>query len=72
MPYFGSISWRDLIRALQAAGFEGPFAGKRHPYMYRGKSRLILPNPHRGNISVGLLQQVLKQAGISREDWEKL
>ncbi len=72
MPYFGTISWRDLIKALQMAGFEGPYAGKRHPYMIRGSTKLIVPNPHKGVIGVDLLHRLLRQAEISREDWEKL
>jgi predicted RNA binding protein YcfA (HicA-like mRNA interferase family) len=28
-----------------------------------------LPNPHKQDIGVGLLKEVLKQAEISREEW---
>lgn len=31
-----------------------------------------IPNPHQGDISRGLLTRILRQAGISREEWEKL
>ena len=37
--------------------------------MRRGDLTLILPNPHEGEISVGFLQRLLRQAGISREEW---
>ncbi len=37
--------------------------------MVRGSVRLILPNPHRGGISVDLLKRILKQAGIEEEEW---
>ena len=40
--------------------------------MLRGGQRLFIPNPHRGQINRVLLQEVLRQAGISREDWEAL
>jgi hypothetical protein len=30
---------------------------------------LTLPNPHRGEISPDLLIRILRQAGISREEW---
>ena len=33
MPVFGPISRRELIRALQKAGFEGPFSGGKHQFM---------------------------------------
>jgi len=37
--------------------------------MLRGECRLILPNPHRGDISVDLLRRILRRAGVSREEW---
>jgi hypothetical protein len=33
---------------------------------------LTIPNPHQGDIRVSLLTRLLKQAGISREEWEQL
>jgi predicted RNA binding protein YcfA (HicA-like mRNA interferase family) len=33
---------------------------------------VTIPNPHRGDISRGLLARILQQAGISREEWEQL
>lgn len=72
MPSFGPISRRELIRALQPAGFEGPMAGGKHQFMIRGSVRLRLPNPHEGDISRDLLSRILRQAGISRQEWEQL
>ena len=40
--------------------------------MVRGDVRLSIPNPHNSDISVGLLNRLLNQAGISREEWEEL
>jgi hypothetical protein len=34
--------------------------------------QLIIPNPHRGIISKPFLAQLLRQAEISREEWERL
>lgn len=64
------ISRRDLILKLRNLGFVGPFSGKRHDYMERGAFKLRIPNPHKGDIGIPLLAQVLMEAGISREDWE--
>ncbi|MFN8386104.1 MAG: type II toxin-antitoxin system HicA family toxin [Anaerolineales bacterium] len=72
MPAFGSIKRKDFIRALKEAGFEGPYSGGKHEFMVKGNLRLTLPNPHQGEISRDLLSRILKQAGISREEWEKL
>jgi predicted RNA binding protein YcfA (HicA-like mRNA interferase family) len=39
--------------------------------MIKKSIRLVIPNPHKGDISKDLLSRILKQANISREDWEK-
>ncbi len=72
MPPFGPIKRNELVRCLKRAGFDGPFEGGKHQYMTRGEVRLVLPNPHRGEIGRDLLSRILKQAGISREEWENL
>ena len=74
MPAFGPVSRRELIAALRALGFAGPFTGTgAHPeYMIRHGRRVRLPNPHRGDIGPNLLRDLLKQAGVSREEWERL
>jgi len=72
MPPFGSISRRDLIVALRAAGFEGPYSGGKHQFMVRDRLRVRIPNPHQGDISQNLLSRILQQAGISRDEWENL
>lgn len=39
--------------------------------MARGDDSVIIPNSHRGEvISVDLLAKILRQAGISREEWQ--
>ncbi len=43
--------------------------GGRHPQMRRGNVTLIIPNPHEGDIGVGLLTRLLRQAGVSRDEW---
>ncbi|KUL00704.1 MAG: YcfA family protein, partial [Methanoculleus marisnigri] len=44
----------------------------RHPFMVKGDLVLTIPNPHRPEISVDLLVRILRQAGISREEWNRL
>ncbi|MBI4313035.1 MAG: type II toxin-antitoxin system HicA family toxin [Chloroflexi bacterium] len=73
MPRFGPVARQDLIAALRAAGFSGPFPGTRHEFMTRGATRLIVPNPHHGEvIGAPLLRRILREAGIRRQEWEKL
>jgi len=70
MPLLTPVSRRELIERLKRLGFEGPYIGGRHEFMLKGDRRLILPNPHRGDISVDLLVRLLRQAGITRKEWE--
>ncbi|MBP7070512.1 MAG: type II toxin-antitoxin system HicA family toxin [Methanothrix sp.] len=63
------VSRRELIKRLSRLGFVGPYPGADHEYMSRGILEVRIPNPHGGDISVDLLQRILKRAGISREEW---
>lgn len=72
MPPFRPISRRDLIAALRAAGFTGPYSGGKHQFMVRDGLRVRIPNPHQGDISQNLLGRILKQAEISQDEWEQL
>ncbi|MGH2575540.1 MAG: hypothetical protein ACRDFC_07565 [Ignavibacteria bacterium] len=40
--------------------------------MIKDKIRLVLPNPHKNEVGIGLLTRILKQANIPRVEWEKL
>ena len=72
MAKLRAISRRKLVEHLRTLGFEGPFFRGKHPYMIRGKVRLTIPNPHEKNIGVDLLARLLRQAGISRDEWTAL
>jgi len=37
--------------------------------MRRGDVTVIIPNPHEGEIGVGFLKRLLRQAGVAREEW---
>ena len=70
MPAWGAVKRRELIAGLKALGFQGPFSGGKHEFMVRGELVLTIPNPHRGDIGVGLLALMLRQAGVTRKQWE--
>jgi len=66
------VSHRELVARLRQLGFQGPYAGGKHLMMVRGQVRLTLPNVHAQEIGIDLLIRVLKQAGVSREEWERV
>jgi len=40
--------------------------------MVRGTLKVHIPNPHNDDISPSLLAKVLRQAKVSRDEWESL
>ena len=70
MPPWGPVTRRKLIASLRRLGFTGPNSGGRHQFMVHGDAVLTTPNPHSGDIGVGLLAVILRQAGITRKVWE--
>jgi predicted RNA binding protein YcfA (HicA-like mRNA interferase family) len=64
------VTRRALIARMRQLGFDGPHTGGKHEFMVKGQLRLTLPNPHQGEIGKDLLIRILRQAGISREEWE--
>ncbi|MBI4283101.1 MAG: type II toxin-antitoxin system HicA family toxin [Chloroflexi bacterium] len=63
------VSWVQLVRRLRTQGFEGPYQGGKHPFMIKGNMVLTIPNRHRGDIRIALLSRILRQAGVSKEEW---
>lgn len=70
MPPWAPTKRRDLIAGLQRLGFTGPISGGKHQFMARGDVVLTIPNPHRKDIAIGLLSVILRQAGVSRKEWQ--
>ncbi len=67
------ISHRELVHKLRALGFAGPFSGGRHPYMERRGRRIVVPNPHHGkDIGSRLLAEIIREIGISAEEFEEM
>jgi predicted RNA binding protein YcfA (HicA-like mRNA interferase family) len=66
------IARRDLIRKFRNLGFSGPYSGGKHQFMVKGELKIRIPNPHQaGEISDSLLGEILRQVGISKDEWKK-
>jgi len=72
MPPFGPISRVDFIRYFRQLGFSGPYSGGKHQFMRKDALTLRVPNPHQGDIGKDLLVRILRQAGITKEQWEEI
>jgi len=64
------VSRRELIRRFRQLGFTGPIEGAKHAFMAKGELKVRMPNPHRGDIDISLLKEILRQANLAWTDWE--
>ncbi len=71
MPPLGPIKQKTSIARLFALGFEPPQPGGDRAYR-KGRGRKLRIPPHREEIGAGLLARILRQAGISRKEWESV
>ncbi len=62
---------REIIRKLRRLGFIGPIPGGKHVRMVHPESGQIIPIPVHGSkeIGVGLIREIIKQAGITSDEW---
>ena len=66
-----ALSRKELIRKFKALGYSGPFSGRKHQFMIKGTQKFRIPNPHISDIGGSLIKEILRQAGISTQDWDK-
>lgn len=71
MPKLSPAKPRVVIKKLHKLGFDGPFGGGRHVFMRHPETRIKIPVPVHGgrDIPMGTLRAIIRQAGISVEEW---
>ncbi|TVM02187.1 MAG: hypothetical protein CV087_09910 [Candidatus Brocadia sp. WS118] len=68
-----TISRSELLRKFRALGFEGPYSGGKHQFMKKGSLKVRIPNPHKSReIHISLIKELLRQAGISEDEWDNI
>ena len=73
LPKLSPLKSRDLINKLRALGFEGPFAGGRHSRMVHFETGQVIPIPiHSKEVSVGLIREIIREVGVTLEQWLEL
>jgi len=60
----------EFLGKFKVLGYTGPKQKGPHPFMQRGNHKPTIPNPHDFPIGAGYLGRILRNAGISEEDWE--
>lgn len=74
MAQLRELPYRDVKRKLEAAGFaESTQKGSHVKFVkYTGVDTLTAIVPKHRAVAVGTLRSILRQAGISIEEWETL
>ena len=60
------------MRKLHKLGFVGPLSGGRHQFMERKNLRVSIPNPHGEEIGSALIAELLREIGITTEEFDGL
>ena len=73
MPKITPINPNDLIKILQKSGFKIIRQKGSHIIMIDNrKTRIVIPVHPRKDVKPGLIRAIIKEAGLSREDFFKL
>lgn len=74
MPKLSPLKPREVIQKLRKLGYQGPFPGGRHVHMVHMKTGQVIPVPmHQGkDIAVGLIREIIRQTGITPDEWLQL
>ena len=65
------VKWREFVRRFRALGWGPPEPGGKHLAMWKAGRKIVLPNPHKGDIDWSLTKRILDQADISPDDWDR-
>lgn len=74
MPKLSPLKANEVMRKLRVLGYIGPIPGGRHAHMVHHLQKKVIPIPTHGSkdIGVGLLRKIIREAGVSIEEWQNL
>ena len=73
MSRLPNVNARKAIQALKRAGFVEDGQRGSHLYFWHEEKRLLTSVPiHPGDIKRSLLKQIVRQAGLTEEEFRKL
>jgi predicted RNA binding protein YcfA (HicA-like mRNA interferase family) len=70
MPKFPGLSGQDIVRALEKLGFVVARQSGSHIVLKRDGHGCVVPN-HK-EVKIGTINGVLRQAGVTAEEFEKV
>lgn len=73
MPKLAPISGKEMCRLLERIGFQRVHqAGSHVRYFHPDGRKTVVPVHGNEDLGTGLINEIIKQAKISRTDYEKL
>jgi predicted RNA binding protein YcfA (HicA-like mRNA interferase family) len=66
-----SLSWQQVVGALERAGFVFDRQKGSHMVYYHPETNHTVVVPRHGTIKVGTLREILREANLSREEFRK-
>lgn len=67
-----SVTAREMLVALKRAGFRELHQKGSHQYLWHDGKKLLTGVPmHPGDLGRGLVRRILKQAGLSEEEFRR-
>ena len=71
MPRLTPLRSREVIGKLHSLGYDGPYAGGRHSHMVHPQTGKVIPVPIHGgkDVSVGVIRAIIRELGITPEEW---
>jgi predicted RNA binding protein YcfA (HicA-like mRNA interferase family) len=64
------LSWRDVVKALEKAGFH--VARQKGSHIILARNDCVLPVPKHGEIKRGLLMAIIAESGLTKEEFLRL
>jgi predicted RNA binding protein YcfA (HicA-like mRNA interferase family) len=72
MPKLVRVSYRELASKLRHAGYV-EIRTSRHPVYYLASRNITVPVPrHPGDVPIGTLRAIVREMGITVEDFNRL
>lgn len=71
MPKLSPLKSEQVIRKMRRLGYTGRIASGRHSRMVHPESGKIIPIPMHGSkdVGIGLIRAILREAGITVDEW---
>ena len=72
MPRLNRVSYRELAAKLRRAGYE-EIRTRRHPVYYQEANNITVPVPkHPGDVPIGTLRAIVREMGMTVEEFNAL